>query len=222
MKVILNQDVPNLGEEGDIVVVKRGYGRNYLLPKGLAVHFNKSNQAVFASRAEAIEKRKEEKRKAAASTKERLDEMTLTVVVTAGDTGRLFGSVTSAIIQEALAKEGIEVERKRIEVETHSIRMVGDYKVRVRLYEGETAELNLVVTSEALLKKQQAEEAAAKAESEKEEAASETKEEPKKTTKKETKKVEEKVEEVETKEEEVVEEKEEKVEEVDKKEEDKE
>jgi large subunit ribosomal protein L9 len=211
MKVILNQDVPNLGEEGDIVVVKRGYGRNYLLPKGLAVHFNKANQAVFASRAEAIEKRKEEKRKAAASTKERLDEMTLTVVVTAGDTGRLFGSVTSAMIQEALAKEGIEVERKRIEVETHSIRMVGDYKVRVRLYEGETAELNLIVTSEALLKKKQAEEAAAKAEGE--EVAAETKEEPKKTTKKESKKVEEKVEEVETKEE-VVEEKEEKVEEV--------
>ncbi len=206
MKVILNQDVPNLGEEGDIVVVKRGYGRNYLLPKGLAVHFNKANQAVFASRAEAIEKRKEEKRKAAASTKERLDEMTLTVVVTAGDTGRLFGSVTSAIIQEALAKEGIDVERKRIEVETHAIRMIGDYKVRVRLYEGETAELNLIVTSEALLKKKQAEEAAAKAESEKEEIVAETKEKPKKTTKK----VEEKVEEVETKEEEVEEKEEDK------------
>ncbi len=171
MKLILNQDVHNLGEEGDVVVVKRGYGRNYLLPQGLAVPFNKQNQAYFASRAEIIEKRKEEKRKAAASLKERIDEMSITILVSAGDSGRLFGSVTNSMVQEALLKEGIEVERKRIEVPSHAIKMVGDYKINVRLYEGESAVLTLDVVSEALLKKREADkeaaEAAAAAEAEK-------------------------------------------------------
>jgi large subunit ribosomal protein L9 len=160
MKIILNQDVHNLGEEGDVVVVKDGYARNFLLPKGHAVLFNKTNQAIFASRAAAIEKRKEEKRKAAASLKDRIDEMTITLAVSAGDSGKLFGSVTSSMVQEALAKEGIEVERKRIEVSSHMIKMVGSYSVKIRLYEGESAQLKIEVISEHALKKQAAEEAA--------------------------------------------------------------
>ena len=161
MKIILYQDVHNLGEEGDVVVVKDGYARNFLLPKGHAVLFNKANQAIFASRAAAIEKRKEEKRKAAASLKDRIDEMTITLAVSAGDSGKLFGSVTSSMVQEALAKEGIEVERKRIEVSSHMIKMVGSYSVKIRLYEGESAQLKIEVVSEHALKKQAAEEAAA-------------------------------------------------------------
>ncbi|MFA5467816.1 MAG: 50S ribosomal protein L9 [Sphaerochaetaceae bacterium] len=176
MKLILNQDIHNLGEEGDVVVVKRGYGRNYLLPLGLAVPFNKENQALFASRAEIIEKRKEEKRQAAASLKERIDTMTITLTVSAGDSGKLFGSVTNSMVQEALAKEGIEVERKRIEVPSHAIKMVGEYKIVVRLYEGENAELTLDVVSEAILKQRQAE-AAAKAKAEEEQAKKEKAEE---------------------------------------------
>jgi large subunit ribosomal protein L9 len=167
MKVILNQDVHNLGEEGDVVVVKRGYARNFLLPKEIAVPFNKANEALFAARAAEIEKRKEEKRKSAASVKEKLEGMVLTVVMSAGDTGKLFGSVTNTIIQEALAKEGIDVERKRIEVDGHSMRMVGSYSFNVRLYEGESATVKLEVVSEAALKKQAAEKEAA----EKKEAA---------------------------------------------------
>lgn len=161
MKIILNQDVHNLGEEGDIVVVKDGYARNFLLPKGHAVLFNKANQALFASRAAAIEKRKEEKRKAAASVKERLDAMSLTLVVSAGESGKLFGSVTNSMVQEALAKQGIEIERKRIEVASHDIKMVGTYTVKVRLYEGESAHVKIEVLNEAVVKKQEAEKAAA-------------------------------------------------------------
>ncbi len=161
MKIILNQDVHNLGEEGDVVVVKDGYARNYLLPKGHAVLFNKANQAVFASRAATIEKRKEEKRKAAFSLKERLDSMTLTIAVSAGESGKLFGSVTNSVVQEALAKEGVEIERKRIEVASHAIKMVGTYTVRVRLYEGESAEVKVEVVSETVLKKAEAQKAAA-------------------------------------------------------------
>nr|WP_321304581.1 50S ribosomal protein L9 [uncultured Sphaerochaeta sp.] len=170
MKIILNQDVVNLGEEGDVVVVKNGYARNYLLPNNMAVMFNKTNQAIFASRTAAIEKRKEEKRVASASMKEKLDNVEITMVVSAGESGKLFGSVTSAMVQEALAKQGIEVERKKIEVATHSIKMVGTYSVRVRLYEDESAEVKLVVESENALKRRQAEEAKAKAEADKAEA----------------------------------------------------
>ena len=161
MKIIFNHDVHNLGEEGDIVVVKDGYARNFLLPKGHAVLFNKANQALFASRAAAIEKRKEEKRKAAASVKERLDAMSLTLVVSAGESGKLFGSVTNSMVQEALAKQGIEIERKRIEVASHDIKMVGTYTVKVRLYEGESAHVKIEVLNEAVVKKQEAEKAAA-------------------------------------------------------------
>ena len=92
MKIILNQDVVNLGEEGDVCVVKDGYARNYLLPTGAAVIYNKANAALFASRAEAIEKRKVAKRAEAASLKEKLDAITLEIVVPAGESGKLFGS----------------------------------------------------------------------------------------------------------------------------------
>ncbi|MFA6905849.1 MAG: 50S ribosomal protein L9, partial [Sphaerochaeta sp.] len=164
MKIILNQDVVNLGEEGDVVVVKDGYARNYLLPTGMAVMFNKTNQAIFASRTAAIEKRKIEKRSASASMREKLNKVVLTMVVSAGESGKLFGSVTSSMVQDALAKQGIEVERKKIEVPTHAIKMVGNYSVRVRLYEDESAEVKLVVESEASVKARQAAEAKAAAE----------------------------------------------------------
>ena len=164
MKIILNQDVVNLGEEGDVVVVKDGYARNYLLPTGMAVMFNKTNQAILASRAAAIDKRKIEKRSASASLKEKLNKVVLTMVVTAGESGKLFGSVTSSMVQEALAKQGIEVDRKKIEVPTHAIKMVGTYSIRVRLYEDESVELKLVVESEATVKARQVAEAKAAAE----------------------------------------------------------
>ncbi len=154
MKIILNQDVQNLGEEGDVLVVKNGYARNYLLPKNIAVIFNKSNQALFAGRAAAIEKRKEEKRKAASSTRDRLNELTLTIVVSAGASGKLFGSVTNTMVQDALAKEGIEIERKRVEVASHEIKNTGNYSVRIRLYEGESAQVKLIVKSEEEVKQE--------------------------------------------------------------------
>jgi len=163
MKIILNQDVANLGEEGDIVVVKAGYARNFLLPKGMAVLHNKANLAIFASRAEAIEKRKALKRKESASLRDKLSELELKIVVTAGESGRLFGSITSQMVQNELSKLGYEIERKKIEVPTHTIKMTGTYTIHVRLYEGDVADVKLVVASESVEKAkaaQQAKEAA--------------------------------------------------------------
>ncbi|MBO8442937.1 MAG: 50S ribosomal protein L9 [Spirochaetes bacterium] len=163
MKIILNQDVVNLGEEGDVVVVKDGYARNYLLPTGAAVLYNKTNAAIFASRAAQIEKRKAEKRAQSASMKEKLDATVLNLVVPAGESGKLFGSVTSTMVQEALSKLGLEVERKRIEVATHAIKMVGTYSVIVHLYENEFSTVKLVVESEEMVRERKAAEAKAEA-----------------------------------------------------------
>ena len=163
MKIILNQDVPNLGEEGDVCVVKDGYARNYLLPTGAAVLYNNENLSVFKSRAAAIEKRKVAKREASASLKEKLDAVTLKLVVSASDSGRLFGSVTSLMIQEEIAKLGFSIERKRIEVASHTIKQVGMYSARVHLYENESSVIKLDVVSEAAEKAaQRAAEKAAK------------------------------------------------------------
>lgn len=173
MKIILNQDVPNLGEEGDVCVVKDGYARNYLLPTGAAVLYNNENLSVFKSRAAAIEKRKVAKREASASLKEKLDAVTLKLVVSASDSGRLFGSVTSLMIQEELAKLGFSIERKRIEVASHTIKQVGMYSARIHLYENESSVIKLDVVSEAAEKAAQraAEKAAKEAAKEAEAAA---------------------------------------------------
>ena len=169
MKIILNNDVVHLGEEGDIVTVKDGYARNYLLPTGAAVIYNKANAAMFKQRAEQIAKRKAEKRAASASLKERLDNVTISLVVTAGESGKLFGSVTSQMVQEALLKEGFEIEKKKLDVPTHAIKMTGTYHIVAHLYENDKATITLNVLSEAEVKaaaKKAAEEAKAKAEAE--------------------------------------------------------
>ena len=169
MKIILNNDVVHLGEEGDIVTVKDGYARNYLLPTGAAVIYNKANAAMFQQKAEQIAKRKAEKRAASASLKERLDNVAISLVVTAGESGKLFGSVTSQMVQEALLKEGFEIEKKKLDVPTHSIKMTGTYHIVAHLYENDKATITLNVLSEAEVKaaaKKAAEEAKAKAEAE--------------------------------------------------------
>ena len=177
MKIILNEDVYNLGEEGDVREVANGYARNYLLPQGLAVAFSKHNKAVFESRKEAIEKRKDEKRKIAQSLKEKLEGLSLTVNMPAGETGKLFGSVNNAVIAEALEKEGVTIEKKKIDVASTSIKNVGTYTVIIKLYSGETAKIEVVVASTdgkaeaALARKAEA----AKAKSEKAAAAAEAK-----------------------------------------------
>ena len=152
MKIILNNDVVHLGEEGDIVTVKDGYARNYLLPTGAAVIYNKANAAMFQQKAEQIAKRKAEKRAASASLKEKLDNVTISLVVTAGESGKLFGSVTSQMVQEALLKEGFEIEKKKLDVPTHAIKMTGTYHIVAHLYENDKATITLNVLSEADVK----------------------------------------------------------------------
>ncbi len=144
-KVILIQDVKDLGEEGDIKEVKRGYARNYLLPKKLAVPFTKSNLKLMEARRAIIEKKKEEKRQAALGLKERIESINLKIVMPMGENGRLFGSVNNAIIADELQKLGISIERKKIEIPEHTIKAQGTYKVKVKLYDNQEATLKVLV-----------------------------------------------------------------------------
>ena len=145
MKVILTKDVINLGEEGDVLEVKPGYARNYLIPNGLVALYNRTNLAVLESRRKQIEKKKEERRLAAQGDKARIDALAVTFNMPAGENGRLFGAVTSQMVVEELAKHDISVERKRIEIPGNTIKATGDYKLRIRLYKDAAAELRVKV-----------------------------------------------------------------------------
>ncbi len=145
MKVILNQDVIGLGEEGDIKDVADGYARNFLLPKKLAVPHTKEFLVALEHKRVSIEKRKEEKRKEAAGLKERLEAEELRFAVPAGENGKLFGSVSNVNVAVELEKKGFQIEKKRIEIPEHTIRNVGTYKIRIRLYDKEEATIKLVV-----------------------------------------------------------------------------
>lgn len=147
MKVILSQDISNLGEEGEIKDVARGYARNYLIPKKMVMPYTREALSLLESRREQIEQRRDEKRKAAMDTKTRLESESLIIEMPAGDRGRLFGSVTSATIADALAAQGINVERRRIDIPEKTIKNVGTTYVRVRLYGDEEAELRVDVTA---------------------------------------------------------------------------
>lgn len=148
MKIILNQDVENLGEEGSVCDVADGYGRNYLIPKKYAVPYTKQTVAMFESRKNLIEKRKQEKRESALGLVEKIEAEHLVIEMPTGENGKLFGSVTNAAIAEALEKKGITVEKKRIDIPDHTIKVIGEYNVTVKLYGQQTANLKLTVKSE--------------------------------------------------------------------------
>lgn len=148
MKVILTNDIPNLGEEGDIIEVSQGYARNFLLPKGLVAMYNKTNLAILEGKKKAIEKRREEKRMNARSVKEKLASSVLSFSMPAGDNGKLFGAVTTQMVVEELEKLGLDVERKKIEIPGHTLKAVGTHKIRVRLYGEQEAEISVSIVPE--------------------------------------------------------------------------
>ncbi len=145
MKVILYKDVPNLGEEGDIKIVTNGYARNFLIPQKLAVKYTKATEIELAQKQQAIARRKAEKTKNASDLKTRIESIDMELAASAGDKGRLFGSITSAAIVDYLSAQGIEIERKKIELPDGGIKTVGNHSVRVRLYGGEEAVLKIEV-----------------------------------------------------------------------------
>jgi large subunit ribosomal protein L9 len=150
MRIILNQDVPNLGELGDVKDVAPGYARNFLFPRSLAFAHNTKSLALFEKRRSEIEALKASKRSASASLKERIEADEIVIVLPAGANGKLYGAVTSHSVGDELLKKGIEIDRKRIEVPGHSIKSVGNYKILIRLYEKDEASLRIVIQGQVV------------------------------------------------------------------------
>jgi large subunit ribosomal protein L9 len=146
MQVILTEDVPNLGNMGDLVQVKPGYGRNYLIPRGLAVQATPGNQAQLQHTLKRIEEKRIKLRAAAEEVGGKLHGLSITIARQAGDDDRLFGSVTNRDIEAALAAQSVEVDRRRI-ILKEPIRALGIYKVDVKLHADVTSTLNVWVAA---------------------------------------------------------------------------
>ena len=147
MEVVLKEDIENLGHMGEVVKVKDGYARNYLLPRGLVVLANKKNLKALEHEQRMIGQRRDRLTKEAHGISETLSRVSLEFAVKVGEEGRLFGSVTNMDIEKALKEKGFEVERRRI-VLHDPIKQVGDYEVPIRLRPEVTPSIKVKVVSE--------------------------------------------------------------------------
>lgn len=154
--VLLREDVENLGARGDIVRVKAGYARNYLLPRKLAVEATPSNMRQIEQERAALMRREAREREMAQARAAELQSLRLTFARRAGEHGILYGSVTAMDIADALRERGIEVDRRRITL-PEPIKTTGDFTVVVRLHREVSVELPVTVVAEGGKKSEQAE-----------------------------------------------------------------
>lgn len=148
MEVILKQDIKGLGFKDDKVKVANGYGRNFLIPKGMAVL---ATESIVKMHAETMKQRafKDQKlREEAQVNAQKLSQLTIQVGAKVGESGKIFGSVTTIQIAEALLKAGFSVERKHIDIQGDGIKQTGTYTAKVRLYRDVTTDLKFEVVSE--------------------------------------------------------------------------
>jgi len=150
MKVILNKDLATLGEEGDVKEVAKGYARNYLFPRGIALPYTPRMIKIIEGRRAEIEQRKEQKRLDARGLKEKLDSFELSLTMPAGANGKLYGAVTNQTIADELARNGFQIERKRIELAGNGFKSVGKYKANIRLYENQSAEITITIIAQEI------------------------------------------------------------------------
>jgi large subunit ribosomal protein L9 len=147
MQLILNEEVPNLGGPGDVVKVRAGYARNYLLPRKLAVEANPKNLRAFEHQKGLAMLKREALKNKARGLKEKLDALSVTVSARAGEEGKLFGSVTNIDVERALRERGIDIDRRKILL-VEPIKQLGDYTIQVRLEAEVEAGLKLSVVAE--------------------------------------------------------------------------
>jgi large subunit ribosomal protein L9 len=134
MEIILMEKVANLGELGDVVKVKDGFARNFLIPHGKAKRATDANRKAFEARRADLEKAQAEQLAAAKSRGEKLEGLTLQITQKAGPDGRLFGSVTNYDVVEALTKQGHEVERAQVRMPQGPLKQVGDFPIQIALH----------------------------------------------------------------------------------------
>jgi len=146
VKLILTQSVHNLGEAGDVVSVKPGYARNFLLPQGKAIPATESRVKELEHHRRIVAEKAAKELKDLRGRKDQLEALDLEISARAGEGGRLFGSVTTAQIAEALAARGVEVDRRRIELR-EPIKQVGEHSVPVKLHREVVAHIKLEVVA---------------------------------------------------------------------------
>ena len=144
MEVILREDVPHLGTIGDIVKVRPGYARNYLLPRGLAAVADKRNLGALAHEQRLVEEKRRRARTAAETLAQKIVAARIVITARAGDEGKLFGSVTNIDIERALSEQGFAVERRRIRLD-EPIKTLGEHKVPITLTAGVPCEVTVTV-----------------------------------------------------------------------------
>ena len=149
MDVILLEHIHKLGELGDTVKVRAGYGRNYLLPQGKALPANEANRKVFEERRAELMKRAQESRNAAQMRAQQLGGQRLTIAARVADQGKLYGSVAPADIVDAAAAAGLEIEKAEVNMPEGPIRVTGEHTVRLLLHAEVECELTINVVDAA-------------------------------------------------------------------------
>ena len=148
MEVILKEDVVNLGQRGDVVKVADGYGRNFLLPRKLALQATDANKAVIEQMKFAAARRSASEKAQAEELAGKLEPVVLSFTRKSGESGQLFGSVTSADIAAELANKGVEVDRRKIAL-NEPLKSVGEFSVAIKLHREVTAHVKVQVVAEA-------------------------------------------------------------------------
>jgi large subunit ribosomal protein L9 len=147
MKIILRQDVDELGLEGDVVGVAKGYARNYLIPKSIAVEATSQNVKAFQMQGKKIEARRLKAKEEAERLREKMEEIVVTFLHKAGEEGKLYGSVTSMDIASRLEDKGILVDRRKIVLEK-PIKTLGEFQIPIKIYPSVTGSIKVIVDSE--------------------------------------------------------------------------
>ena len=147
MEVILKEDVPTLGSRGDMVKVADGYGRNYLLPRKLAIEATRSNRAVIEQMKQASLRRAARDKADAEAQAKLLEAVSLSFTRKAGEKDQLFGSVTSGDIATALEAKGYNIDRRKIHLD-EPLKHIGEFKVPIRLYKDVNAAVKVLVDKE--------------------------------------------------------------------------
>ena len=147
MKVILQKDIHNLGDAGDVKNVADGYARNFLLPKKLVIPYNESSKKAIDHQKQVIKVKKDKRRKESEKTAQAFSGLTLTIKAKVGEEDKLFGSITAIDIAKQLKDAGFDIDKRRIHLD-EQIKTLGEHSVSIKLEEGLTAQVKVIVEKE--------------------------------------------------------------------------
>jgi len=147
MKVILQKDIPSLGDAGDIKEVAEGFARNYLLPKKLVIFANESSKKAIEHQKKLIKIKKDKRKKTSEELAASMSDVELTISAKVGEEGKLFGSITSMEIAKHLKDKGFDIDKRKILLDT-PIKSEGEFKISIKLEEGLSATVKVIVVKE--------------------------------------------------------------------------